>query len=182
MSDLASEFCAVWQDLAPFVEFATGFDVAVQQNLLGNLERFSPQRMRVDSIQAARDLDQGKPIDRRAKALLRYMHSRAGKQLRRVAGSDAYKGGVKAFDCHLCRMFGLERAAQAKKTALGFLGGCSGLPTSTSQMKLLLIFLPLLAHVLFGRVVRRAPVVTTALAAAASLAITLIVVMQSPVW
>jgi len=49
-------------------------------------------------------------------------------------------------------------------------------------MKLLLVFLPLLAHVLFGRVVRRAPVVTTALAAAASLAITLIVVMQSPVW
>lgn len=49
-------------------------------------------------------------------------------------------------------------------------------------MNVALIFLPLILHLLLRRVVRRAPVAMTALAAAASLTFTVLVIWQSPVW
>lgn len=49
-------------------------------------------------------------------------------------------------------------------------------------MKLALIFLPLILHLLLRRTVRRAPILATAVAAAASLGFTVMVIGQSPVW
>lgn len=117
------------RDPALFLEFTAGFEKQDQLDLLASLDRFSPQRMRVESVRAARDLSHGMRIDRRMEALLRFMHSPAGAQLRRVAGADAYKGGAKAFDRHLCDMFGPKRAARPKRVEnrTGMLGKIVGL-------------------------------------------------------
>lgn len=117
------------RDPSLFLELASGLGELEQLELLASLERYAPQRMRVESVRAARDLNRGKHIDRRTETLLRFMHSPRGEQLRRVAGADAYEGGAKALDHRLCDMFGPKRAGSSKRAQdrLGMLGKIFGL-------------------------------------------------------
>ncbi|HVF71763.1 MAG TPA: hypothetical protein VM940_09145 [Chthoniobacterales bacterium] len=104
------------RDPALFLEFTAGFDEGEQITLLGRLEQMAPQAMRVESVRAARLLDHGKPVDRGTTALLRFMHNPAGEQLRTIAGRDAFRGGVRAFDRQLCGLFGARRATPVRKS------------------------------------------------------------------
>lgn len=117
-SDRVAEqlLCYLARDSTLFVQFAAGFEPTIQLNMLRHLEQLSPQSMRLDAIRAARQLCDGEPVGPGPNALLRYLHSGAGDQLRRIAASDGYLGGAKAFERRLEEMFGQRRRANGDRS------------------------------------------------------------------